>query len=328
MGTSDDLAAIRARILARAPDPTDDPDEFMRASARSAAKAMGLEVGPEPPEVRVRLHGPGVSGHEVPVSSAADILDALQEAVTAVGKALRRHKVAPLPRNDAGRRVSVAEATELRLRADVAPGSVVFFLAGRPEPTTGDELPGTTASDTFLDRTIREFFSVIAAASADDPASLGALNQRIRNLGSEAAGRLDRLARRSLDSEIDVDFGWRNPVGRRLRVDMARRGALALRDAVEANREQNSEEQFDGFLRTVSDGSDKLRVDRLDTGKPVRLKVDPDLGLTLGNLLGHLVRVDAAVRTVWHLNQGTEDKFFTLISAEDLGPAPGTVPGA
>jgi hypothetical protein len=101
-------------------------------------------------------------------------------------------------------------------------------------------------------------------------------------------------------------------------------GALALHDAVEANREQDSEETFVGILRTVSDGSDKLRVDRPDTGKPVRLSVDPEVGLTLGRLLGHMVRVEAAVRRVWHLNKGTEDRSYTLLNAEDLGTAPGS----
>lgn len=326
MASPDDLAAMRQRITASAPDPTDDVQEFMRASFRSASLAMGLDVPPEPPEVRVRLHGPGVTGHEVPVSAAADILDALQEAVTAVGRSLRRHKTAPLSRDGEGKRLSVSQATELKLRAEVAPGSVVFFLAGRVEPTTGDELPGTTESDTFLDRTLREFLSVVEAASVDSGASLGTLSERIRRLGAEAAGRIDRLARRALDSDIDVELAWRNPAGSRARADMSRRGALALRDAVDANRVHEDEETIQGVLRTVSDGSDKLRLDRSDTGKAVRLKVHADVGLTLGGLLGHTVRVEAAVRTVWHLNTGTEEKAYALISAEDLGPAAGATP--
>lgn len=326
MASHEELAAIRERIYASAPDPTDDAYEFMRASFRAAAQGMGRDVPPEPPEVRVRLHGVGVVGHEVPVSAAADILDALQEAVTAVGKALRRTKAAPLPRDSGGRRLPISEVTELRLRADVAPGSVMFFLAGRQEPISGDELPGTTASDTFLDRTLREFLSVVDAASADSTQSLGALSERIRSLGAEAAGRIDRLARRALDSDIDVDLAWRNPAGSRVRADLARRAALALRDAVDANRVQQLEETITGILRTVSDGSDKLRLDRSDTGKAVRLKVHPDIGLTLGNLLGHIVQVEAEVRIVWHLNTGTEERSYTLISAQDLGPAPGMIP--
>jgi len=320
MATTDEVSAVRARILATAPDPARDAVDLMRDAARAASLATGHDPGPDAPEVRVRLHGPGVVGHGVPVAAASGLLDALQGAVTAVGAARRRRRDRSAAATR-GPRPSVAAATELRLHADVLPGSVVFFLAGPAEPTTGGELAGTTSTETLLDQTVRELFGVLDAAGSDNPAAAGELRESLRGLGADATGRLDRLARRSLDSDVEVDLAWRNAAGGRARAALRRRGARALRDAAEAARVQESEADFVGVLRTVSDGADPLRLARADNGQEIRLKVQQDAGAGLGGMLTHRVRVRAAVTTTWNLKKGTETSTYSLISVEDLGPA-------
>lgn len=320
MATPDEVSVLRARILETAPDPAGDAVDFLRDVTRAAALATGQELGPDAPEVRVRLHGPGVVGHGVPVAAASGLLDALQGAVTAVGAARRRRRDRPAG-DGAGRRPPVVAATELWLHADVLPGSVVFFLTGPPESTTGGELAGTISTETFLDQTVRELFGVLDAAGSDSAAAPGELRDSLRGLGADATGRLDRLARRSLDSDVEVDLAWRNAAGGRARAALRRRGARALRDAADAARVQESEADFVGVLRTVSDGADLLRLARADNGKEIRLKVEQDAGAGLGGMLTHRVRVRAAVTTTWNLKRGTETSTYSLISVEDLGPA-------
>lgn len=317
MTSPSDEDALRRLYLASAGDPIDDPAELDRLGARSLAGARGLPPRPDSPEVRIRMHGAGVPGHDLPVHTASVILDAFQGAVTAVGSALRRLKQAQLPSVE-GRRPSTAEVTELRLQADVAPGSVVFFLSGPVEQTTGLELPGTVSTETFLDVTLRRLFALLdeAEAEADSADQISSLVDDLRILGADAAVHLNKLVKRTLQSEVDLDLGWRNADGRRARASLQRRGGLALQDAIDRSRVQVDEVTLVGTLHTVSDGSDLLRLE-LEDGKTVRIAVDAELGLTLGPLLGRRVEVVAERTTTRNITTGGTTTAYHVIRAEE-----------
>jgi hypothetical protein len=306
MTSPDDLEDLRASILASAPDPADDPNELGRNTAKALRLARG-EYVPEVQEVRVRLHGSGVTGHTVPVHDAAKLLDALQGTVTAIGRATR--KTAERRVNGNEQRVPVGDVTRLNLSADVAPGSVVFFLTG-PE-----ERVSPTNDETLLDRSLRELFHLLDAAGVDDPASLGKLTSDLQRLGVRVASQLNGLVATSIDSEIDVDLGWRTAAGKRSKSALARRGALALKDAIERNRVTTTTVTMQGTLKTVSDGTDKLRLE-LQDGKTRRLSVDAETGSGLGSLHMKTVSVTADETVTWTIATGQERKRWKFVSAE------------
>lgn len=309
MTTPEDIGALRARILEGAPDPAEDASELGRNSRKALRLSMG-EVVREVPEVRVRLHGAGVSGHSVPVHEASKVLDALQGVVTTIGKATRRQArvQADGPASD------VAAVTQLSLSADVAPGSVVFLL-------TGPESHSTEHNDeTLLDQALRELFHLLDDAAGDDAQSLGRLTEDLQRLGVRVGQNLNNLITTSLDSDIDLDLGWRTAAGKRRRAALSRRGALALRDALDRSRETTGLTTLVGRLKTVSDGSDKLRL-QLDDGSHIRLGVTAEDGATLGGLHLKPVAVTAEVTTTWSLATGQERKQYRFVSAEVIEQA-------
>ena len=87
-----DLEALRARIIADAPPPAADPADF-QLIADEARRAMERgDVVSRGTQLRFRLTGDGVRGNDIPVHSAARLLDALQGAITAVGSSVQKSK--------------------------------------------------------------------------------------------------------------------------------------------------------------------------------------------------------------------------------------------
>lgn len=318
---------LRARLAALPGDPTADLDDFQRLAARARDAEETERDLPALTEVRVRLAGKGVEGNHVPVHHATQLLDLVQGTITAVASASRkRDKVKP-PKDRLGRRVGVREATELRMGPEVAPGSLIFHLVSSPHlvPDSADGISGTEVTDAFVDVAVRQTFDVLAIAESDDGADIGHLTEAIRRQGSIVASKLSQLATRALEAEIDLDLGHLSQAGTRRRAALGSRGAAALRAAAERNQQRIEAETIVGVLRTVSDGSDQLRVKRED-GKDIRINVTPELGVTLGPLLGRKVVLEVEADVRWNLSSGKETRTRHLVSAE-LAPEVQALPG-
>jgi hypothetical protein len=75
------LEELRQRALEADVEPISDPEELARQSIRAHLEAVAGTVPPDLPEVDIRLHGPGVPGHDIPVREATGILTSLQETM-------------------------------------------------------------------------------------------------------------------------------------------------------------------------------------------------------------------------------------------------------
>lgn len=100
----------------------------------------------------------------------------------------------------------------------------------------------------------------MARAESDEPDDLGQVTADLQLLGAGVASKLNYLTEQLLDKQIELDLGHRSPRGRRHSALLGRRGAEALREAIDRNRKRTSEDVFIGTLNTVSDGSDMLRM--------------------------------------------------------------------
>lgn len=312
MTTPDEaVRSLRQSILRDAPTPASDPADFARLQDEARTAMLTGRIEPPAPEVRVRLFGEGAEGHDIPVETASRILGTIQGIVTAVGSAVRNSG----RMRQTGKRLSLARATELRLSPTIGTGSVVFFLRGRPAPAPEQPALGTTGTNTLLDLALGDLFGLLRKAQADEGSDAGALIADIQRLGSRVASRLNALAEEAIEKGVDVDLGWRSPDGRRDAVQLERRAARAIQDAVEASREQVVQEHVVGILHTASDGSDLIRLTP-DAGKSLRMRVDPEIGATLGPLLTKRVAATVESRIIWHIASGREHIIRRLVSAE------------
>jgi hypothetical protein len=310
------LDDLRQRILAEAPPPAADPADFARVTREARLAISRGRVAPRGSEVRVRIAGAGVPGHDLPVHLAAQLLDALQGAITAVGSALHKSNKVKPPKDAAGKPLGIKKATELRLSSNIGAGSVVFFLEGTPEDLKGDEL-FTQGSDGLVDLAVSELFGVLATAQSDDADQIGKLTSDLQRLGAMTASKLNRLAERTAENELELDLGHWSPSGSRKSAVLARRGADAIKDAIERNRVRHVRQVLRGTLNTVSDGADMLRMTLDDDVTQRRLSVDPEIGVTLGSLLGKRVTAEVETTIRWKVASGRERRTYKLESAEE-----------
>lgn len=317
-GTYDaDVAELRSRILADAPAPAIDEADIARLEQVSREAMTRGRVIPRATELRIRLSGVGVDGNAIPVHTAAQVLDAVQGAVSSIGAAIKLQKRGKAPKQvDKPGRIGVRKATELRLNANVSAGSVVFHLEGFREVESTDPQLSPDGSDTLVDQALRELFRILEAAETDSAGSIGALTTQMRSLGAMVAAKLNRLAEETTTEKIDLDLGHWSPSGGRSNVEFKQRGAAAVREAAERNRVTVIPRTVDGVLHTVTDGQDLCRL-TTDEGEKLRLAVEPDVGVTLGSLLGKRVTAEIATTVKWKLASGREFKTHQLLSADE-----------
>ena len=97
---------------------------------------------------------------------------------------------------------------------------------------------------------------------------------------------------------------------------LKRRGAEAIKEAVERNRQRTEPETLTGVLHTVSDGADKLRMTLDDDVTQLRMDVEPAVGLHLGAMLGQRVVAEVITTIKWKLASGKERRSYELLSAQ------------
>ncbi|MEV4875404.1 MULTISPECIES: hypothetical protein [Streptomyces griseus group] len=317
MNTSKErAAALRARLSeVELPEAPQSSGELARVSVQAMLADAGLKTRDVDPRLDVRLHGRAVSGHEVPVRQASSILSSLQEVVSACGQAVARKITAAGSMPGA-----ILRATELRMSPALGFGSVVFHLGGASEVVTGDEFPGTTGTETLLDRVFGELFEVLDFVAENGIPDPEAVNH-LRKLGPRFAKHLNDLAKEVMASEIDVDLAWKSS-STSTESSLKRPGALALKDAIERNREEVTTETFHGVLSTVSTvvRPQLLMAD----GRRIDMSVDALVAANLGMYYNREVAVEVEQRRLWSIATEQETLSYKLLHINLAEPQLGT----
>jgi hypothetical protein len=313
------LAELERRILAQSTEAVDSLAELSERSMRSHQAIVRGDFGSEPTQLRMRLHGEGVKGHQVAADQAGALLRQTQLAVRWIGARLRTLGDEKQLEAKAGDRMGIAAATRLFIQPQFGAGSLIFELVGEERPPDGAQAAiaePVALDDTLLDRSVQQLIAIIASSEADTPESLGALSGQVARMGPRVASQLKRLAEHVTDDEINIDLRWRGSAGRTRSANLGRRGALAIKDAVERNRVKEDEIVLTGLLETVSTGKDQVRIDT--PNETFKMDVDEALGVTLGGLLHREVTARLARRIVWH-QTGKETTSYRLLAVEVEG---------
>lgn len=316
---ADRLAELEAQILATAEPAPDSAEELSELSARAHRAIVRGDFGQEATELRVRLHGDGVRGHRVPADQAGALLRQTQLLVRWIGARLRSAGDQKQMTATAADRLNIVDATRLYLRPQFGAGSLVFDLvADQPatpagEPDQGELVDATSHIDTLLDRSLQELLNIVRSSESDTPESLGQLSNYVSRMGPRVASQLKRLAAHVTDEEIDIDLRWLGSGGRRDRANLGRRGALAIKDAVDRNKVHVDEVNLTGLLETVSTGKDQVRIET--PGESFKMDVDEELGVTLGRWLHREVTALVERRITWH-DSGKESRAYKLLAID------------
>jgi hypothetical protein len=310
------LEELRALALAADVQPISDPRELARRSIRAHLQEVGGLIRPDLPEVDIRLHGPGVPAHDIPVREATAILTSLQETVSSIGQVLSHSKITSSgPINS-----QVLRATELRMTPELLPGSVVFHLTGPGEQISGDEVAVFTGTDTLVDAAMRELFTLVA--QSEDTAALetaGQLARELRRFGPRVAKHLSELAGHVIQDEIDLDLTWRTPRGRSRRTSLARASARTIQDAIKINEVEVRPVTLNGVLTTVST-THRAELKMTDQ-RSVFIAANDQIAASLGPFFNKRVVVAAEETTRWSINTGRETRRYRMLGIRLADPA-------
>lgn len=306
MTTSEERAsALRARLAGASLEGPRDSIELANLSTRAMLRDSGYAIAESAPKLDVRLHGRSIPGHEIPVREATSILGSLQEAVSACGQAVAKKATAAGSVQSA-----ILRATELRLSPALGFGSVVFHLGGAAESLEGDEAPDGIGSDILLDRVFRDLFAILNSVASDDLGETTTVDS-LKLLGPRTVRHLNDLAKEVTESEIDIDLSWLNGSGS-ANASLHRRGALALKDAIQRTREEVEQKTFHGTLSTVS----TLVHPQLlaDDGQRIDMSVSPEEAARLGDYFNRRVVVEVEQTTTWSVTTGKETLRYRLLT--------------
>lgn len=256
--------------------------------------------------MKFRLHGRGVTGHNVASKTAAMTLVAFQEVVTAVGAALSDRATS------AGQvAADIVSATELRLTPSTTPGSLILTLVpahGAPEPTLFDDEP-----DSLLEMSVTKTFSLLRDV-ASDKASDDQLVADVRALGTRARRHLLDLSSVLLNDHVELDLDWGTPDGDRQIVGITSRTASHLKRLADEKETTETIRTMTGWLVTVS--SEIPQALRTDKGERVNLHADDDLKATLADYYNQRVVISVTTETSINLSSGVESNRHHLRSIE------------
>jgi hypothetical protein len=301
------LAALQARVLASPVEPLSDPEELTRRAIKAQLEETGGSAIAARAEMGIRMHGPGVPAHDIPVRQAVGILGPLQEAIASIGQALLQKATS------SGRiKADVLHATELRLSPPLLPGSVVFRLAGPEEYTPSADIHELLGTDTLAEAAIQELFAlVVQAERTGEVETAGRLADELRRFGSRSAKHLTDLTKNVLENEIDLDLTWQAPGGPQRRVSLQRRSAETLQAAIKLNEVDTRQVELVGTLVTVS-MTKKTELQTSDLGT-IAIDVNEELKSTLGRFYNAQVLVTAEQTTRWSINTGTEKRSYRML---------------
>ncbi|MFJ1510900.1 hypothetical protein [Cellulosimicrobium funkei] len=263
--------------------------------------------------MKFRLHGRGVSGHEVATRAAASALVAFQEVVTSVGAAM-------VDRATAAGQVSgdIIAATELRLTPSVAPGSLILTLV--PAVETPERRLFDEDETSLLEASLRKTFQLLHDAGSD-AVSDDKLVTDVRSLGTRARKHLLELSTVLISEHVELDLDWGSPDGDRMRVGVTSRAASHLKRLAGEKAKSTKTAEMVGWLVTVS--SEIPQALRMDDGEKVSLLAEDQLQATLAQYFGRRVRVSVMTEVTANLSSGVETKRHHLRSIQlDTATAP------
>lgn len=282
-------------------------------AALSVAAFAAQQALPAPAASRalVRLHGPAVQEHSVPVRKTMRVLGALQDALSAVAAALRNE-----PAGLRGRLPDFARmATELRLVAEPVPGSVVLKLEAGDLPSVRDTgQPPMFPVPTLADQSMHRMLELVRRADAS-VLDRDQLLEELRPLGPRVARQLVKLAEAVLEDDLLVDLTWQEPGREPDRAAVERSTALAIKDTITQARVDVDEVTLVGVLQTVS----QVRVLDLllESGERITLEANEEARAKLGPMYGHRVEVVAEV-TIRTSGTGQDKARYQLIDVRSL----------
>ncbi len=316
MPTPDErLEALRNLALATDVEPVTDPGDLARLSVRALVRDVGLAAIPDRPEMFVRLHGPGVVGHEIPVRQATAILSSIQESIASIDQALALE-----PTSRGVIQAEILKATELRLSPDVGIGSVIFQLRGPSQVEQGTQFdtPGSAPPgfETLVEAALSELFQLVEQSEGQE-LQADALAHELRRLGPRAAKHLSDLMERVLGDQISVDFSWQPLGARRRHASLQGRSARVIRLAIERNKVETTVAGLVGVLQTVSTVK-KAELRTEDRGL-VLVSVDNELAAEMGPYYNRQVVVTAEQTTKWSTSTGMETRTFRLLEIREVG---------
>jgi hypothetical protein len=309
------LEALRALALAADVEVISDPEELARQGIRAHVEDIGGFLPPDLPEVDVRLHGPGVPAHDIPVREATAILTSLQETVASIGQALSQHKTTSSGPINA----QILKSTELRMSPTVLPGSVVFHLTGPGEDITGEEALALTGTETLVDAAMRELFALVEQSQKTaELETAGLLAHDLRRFGPRVAKHLSDLTGNVISDEIDLDLSWRTPRGQRQWASLQRHSAQTLQDAIKLNEVKSSRVELTGVLTTIS-LTHKAELRMLDNRR-VQISANDKLAASLGPFFNERVTVVAEETVRWSINTGRETRTYRMLDIRHAEP--------
>jgi hypothetical protein len=301
------LAALRQLALEADVQPARDAAELTRQSIRAHLEDTRQVVFPDRPQVDVRMHGPGIPAHDIPVREATSILTSLQETVASIGQVLTRQATATGRIN-----ATVLKATELRMTPELLPGSVVFRLTGPGEELSGDEAAALTGTDTLVDAAMHDLFGIVnQSAKAKTPDTAGTLAQELRRFGPRVAKHLSNLVESIIKDDIDLDLTWQTPRGSRRDASLPRQSARTIHDAIKLNEIVSHRVELTGVLTTVS--TTKKAEIRTPDRRAIKIEVPDQLALSLGPYYNQQVLIVADETTRWSINTGRETRTYRML---------------
>lgn len=302
------LEELRARVQAADVEPVGDLEELTRRSIRAHLEDATGFVPPDRPEVAIRLHGPGVPNHEIPVREVTGILGPIQEAIASIGQALRHE-----PTTRGAIQASIQRATELFMSPVLSSGSVIFHLTAAGEQLSGDEAAELTGSDTLVDAAMGRLFAIFEQSEAHQLDS-ATLARDLRRLGPRTAKHLADLVKQVTNDQIDIDLSWRNPRGQRREASLQQQAALTLGRAIDRNKVEVKKVQLVGLLATVSSIAKAELL--ADSGERIKMSVDTAVAPTLGPFYNQRVTVHVEQTTTWSTSTGKETRTFSLVDID------------
>ena len=242
--------------------------------SRRGIEAMTERLG-DPRELTsrgvLRFHGGGVDGHRASLSSVGLLAEAWQRAVTAVGAALEGHKAVrgKIPSG-------ISERTSLMLEAAPEPGSVIFNITPKGdaleeiEPEGQRSLMEDYRGRPLVDKASERVVSLIGDLANANLEATDSLARTLGDLGARVGANLSHLANMISKSDIAVDLSWEEPRHETIRSRVSPEQARWISSFITQRELTRETDELTGYLKTVSGGEDKWRVE-LDDGTPLRL---------------------------------------------------------
>lgn len=311
MATSEErLKALEGRLAGIELPDIQSAEELSRHEAVRAAAMFGERRPQFRSVVRLRFHGPGVDGHDLPGHLAGAVVTKFIDAVRSAGDVIAGVRPGDL---------------NLFLSPTIDPGSTILELYGAPRADTvpGVEPMGSEIDDTPVDLAIQRVFEVLDTVDTRPDAQIPE-ELRVEGLFGQ---RLWQLSKELLAGDVDLDLRWQSPRGRATSVELGRALARTLRDLLDRPTTARRHREADGELITIStDRQISLRPDNAKQAVIIAAGDEHDLE-ELRGLWARRVHVAWTETVVSHPQRDSTKVTRSLDAIRLRSPEPDQFPG-